>query len=72
MIEGQKGKAATRAKNKYRDKSYSRVEFLGPIGYKEKIEKAVANEKKRRGTELSRNAWIIEAIEEKIERENSK
>lgn len=60
----QKGKSATRAKNKYRGKNYDRVEVVGPLGIKEKLEVLC----KDKGYE-SRNSFILEAIREKAERD---
>lgn len=67
-----KGTSATRAKNKYRDKTYERIEILGKIGEKAEIEAAAQGLSVKRGEEVSRNAFILEAIREKIERENNR
>ena len=58
------GTAATRAKNKYRDKTYDRMELALPKGMKAQIV-----EKVKAGAAASNNAYVIEAIKEKMERE---
>ena len=59
-----RGPAATRAKNKYRESNYDRMELTIPKGGKERIQ-GIA---KKAGYN-SCNAYILAAIEEKIERE---
>ncbi|BFH10715.1 transcriptional regulator [Paenibacillus melissococcoides] len=58
-----KGKAATRAKDKYNSANYDQIKLWGRKGDRERIDVAAAKSGK------SRNAFIMEAIEEKIERE---
>ena len=58
------GNAATRAKNKYRDNTYDRKELALPKGMKDIID---AHAKKRG---VSMNAYIIDAIVEKMEQED--
>lgn len=67
MILEETGKSSTRAKNKYRDKTYDRIEFLGPVGSKAKLEAFW----KAHGYE-SRNAFVLAAVQEKMEREAEK
>lgn len=59
-----RGIAATKAKNKYRNNNYDRIELAVPKGMKEKINMAAKN----RG--ISKTAYIVEAVNEKFEREN--
>ncbi|WP_409346778.1 transcriptional regulator [Paenibacillus sp. MBLB4367] len=58
-----KGTAATRAKDKYNAANYDQVKFLVPKGGRAIIDEA-AN-----AADLSRNAFIAQAINEKIERD---
>ena len=57
--------AATRAKNKYRDKNYDRMELALPKGMKAEIVEQV-----RQGKADSNNAYVVAAVKEKMEREN--
>ncbi|MEK3944968.1 MULTISPECIES: transcriptional regulator [unclassified Paenibacillus] len=59
----QQGKASTRAKDKYNAANYDQVKLWVKKGDREKID-AVAKQ-----LDKSRNAFILEAIEEKISRE---
>ena len=56
--------AATRAKNKYRDKAYDRMELTLPKGMKAEIVELV-----EQGKADSNNAYVVAAIKEKMERE---
>lgn len=58
--------SSTRAKNKYRDKTYDRMELSLPKGMKEQIADMV-----KQGLAASNNAYVIAAIVEKMEREKS-
>ncbi|MNM22051.1 hypothetical protein D3C81_324210 [compost metagenome] len=58
-----KGKASTRAKDKYNAANYDQVKFWTPKGYREEIDAAADS------AGMSRNAFIMEAIKEKIQRE---
>lgn len=58
-----KGTAATRAKNKFNTKNYDRL-----YPYVEKGKKAIYEEEARKVGYDSLNQFIIDAIEEKIER----
>lgn len=55
-----RGKSATTAKNKYRDKNYDRMELAVPKGMKSEIETAY----KEMGYP-SKNAFITDAVREK-------
>jgi lysophospholipid acyltransferase (LPLAT)-like uncharacterized protein len=57
--------AATRAKNKYRDKTYDRMELALPKGLKAEIVEQV-----RQGKAKSNNDYVVAAVKEKMEREN--
>lgn len=57
--------AATRAKNKYRDKNYDRMELALPKGMKAEITELV-----KLGKASSNNAYVVAAVKEKMEREN--
>lgn len=57
--------AATRAKNKYRDKTYDRMELTLPKGMKAEIVEQV-----RQGKADSNNAYVVAAVKEKMKREN--
>lgn len=61
-----RGEAATRAKNKYRDKTYDRMELAVPKGLKAIVEGAAKECGK------SKNAYVVEAIQEKYERDTGK
>lgn len=67
MDEKKSSTAATREKNKYRDKTYDRMEIVVPKGYKEKIENLVTL-----GKATSRNDYIFTAILEKMARDDEK
>lgn len=60
-----KGTAATRAKDKYNAANYEQIPFRGKKGDRERIDAAA------KAVGMSRNAFILEAIEEKIKRENA-
>ncbi|BFH11212.1 transcriptional regulator [Bacillus cereus] len=62
-MEDQKGKAATRAKNKYNAANYDRLYPYVPKGRKAVYEAAA------KASGLSLNDFVTKAIEEKIERE---
>lgn len=57
--------AATRAKNKYRDKTYDRMELALPKGLKAEIAERV-----KQGKADSNNAYVVAAVREKMERES--
>lgn len=57
--------AATRAKNKYRDKNYDRMELVLPKGMKMEIVEQV-----RQGKADSNNAYVVAAVREKMGRDN--
>lgn len=58
--EKTRGKAATRAKNKYNAKTYDQFIVTVPVGQKTEIDK----EAKKQGYK-SRNEFVVAAIEEK-------
>ena len=58
----QDGSSATRAKNKYRDKTYDRMELVLPKGRKE----AIRTHASAQGESL--NGFISKAVDERIER----
>lgn len=60
-----RGPAATKAKNKYRDSNYDRMELAVPKGMKRKIEE----EAEKQGFS-SKNGYIVEAIKEKYQKDN--
>lgn len=60
----QQGKASTRAKDKYNAANYDQVKLWVKKGDRERIDAAA------KAVDKSRNAFILEAIEEKIKREN--
>lgn len=62
-MEKKQGNAATRAKTKYNTANYDQVKFWAPKGEREKIDEAAAK------ANLSRNAYIAQAIQEKMERD---
>lgn len=64
--ETPRGQAATNAKNKYRDKNYDRMELTLPKGMKAQI-----TERVKAGAANSNNAYVTEAIKEKMEREGN-
>lgn len=59
-----RGAAATKAKNKYRDLNYDRMELTLPKGMKEAVKERVAA-----GAAKSNNEYVTNAIREKMERE---
>lgn len=59
----QQGKASTRAKDKYNAANYDQVKLWVKKGDRERIDAEAKQHDK------SRNAFILEAIEEKIARE---
>ncbi len=61
-----KATAATRAKNKYKAKTYDRMELALPKGMKAQIVEQV-----QQGKAKSNNAYVIAAIIEKMEREKA-
>ena len=63
-LEQSSGKASTRAKNKYRDKTYDRVEITLPKGRKAELQAHAA----QRGESL--NGFIGRAIDEQVKRDN--
>ena len=60
-----RGASATKAKNKYRDENYDRMELALPLGMKERI---VAHIKTTSDT--STNGFVKRAITETMERDN--
>jgi uncharacterized protein (DUF1778 family) len=60
----QQGKASTRAKDKYNAANYDQVKLWVKKGDRERIDAAA------KAVDMSRNAFILEAIEEKMKREN--
>lgn len=56
--------ARTVASNKYQKENYERINILAPMNYKEKVKPFA----EKAGISLS--AYIIQAINEKIERES--
>lgn len=62
-----RGKSATAAKNKFRDKNYDRTELTLPKGMKALIDEAVSE-----CGYASRNNYIIEAVKEKYEKETGR
>ena len=61
-MEDKKGNASTRAKRKYNEKNYDRLTMNIKKGRKDEL-KTIAD-----GQGLSLNAFILTAIDEKIER----
>lgn len=57
-----RGPAATKAKNKYRDKAYDRMELAVPKGMKAVIDSAAKE------ANMSRTEFIISAVKEKMEK----
>lgn len=55
--------ARTVASNKYQKNNYDRINILAPLNYKEKVKEYAEK------ADLSISAYIIKAIDEKIERE---
>ena len=62
-----RGEAATKAKNKYRDKNYDRMELAVPKGMKSFVEKVA----KEQGYS-SKNAYVVEAVKEKYLKDTGK
>ncbi|OPA80789.1 transcriptional regulator [Paenibacillus selenitireducens] len=60
------GKASTRAKDKYNAANYDQIKIWSKKGDRGRIDEAAKKADK------SRNAFILEAIEEKIERDLNK
>ena len=60
-MEQSNGKSSTRAKNKYRDKTYDRMEVTLPKGKKAIIQAHAETQ----GESL--NAYIVEAIRQRLE-----
>lgn len=63
-MEDKKGTARTRANNKYSAKTYDRLNILVKKGRREEL-KTIAD-----GQGLSLNAFVLSAIDEKIDRLN--
>lgn len=59
-----RGAAATKAKNKYRDTKYDRIELAVPKGMK-----AAVKERVKAGAAKSVNEYVANAVKEKMERE---
>lgn len=55
--------ARTVASNKYQKENYERINILAPLDYKKKVKPYAEN------AGMSLSAYIIRAIDEKIERE---
>lgn len=55
--------ARTVASNKYQKNNYDRINILAPLNYKEKVKEYAEK------ADLSISAYIIKAVNEKIERE---
>lgn len=64
MEQQGQGKASTRAKDKYNAANYDQVKLWVKKGDRERIDAAA------KAMDMSRNAFILEAIEEKIKRES--
>lgn len=64
MENSDKGSSATRAKNKYNRKNYDQYLLTLKKGEKERYQQIA------RSKDVSLNSFIIEAIEEKIQRES--
>lgn len=62
-----RGEAATKAKNKYRDKNYDRMELAVPRGMKDLVKKVA----KEQGYN-SHTSYIVEAVKEKYFRDTGK
>lgn len=60
------GKASTRAKDKYNAANYDQIKLWGKKGDRDRIDEAAQK------AGMTRNAFIMKAIEEKIEREKEK
>lgn len=59
-----RGAAATKAKNKYRDNNYDRMEVTVPKGMKAAVEERV-----KEGAARSKNDYVVKALQEKMQRE---
>lgn len=59
-----RGTAATKAKNKYRDNNYDRMEVTVPKGMKAAVEERV-----KEGAARSKNDYVVKALQEKMQRE---
>lgn len=59
-----RGAAATKAKNKYRNNKYDRMEVTVPKGMKAAVEERVAE-----GAARSKNDYVVKALLEKMQRE---
>lgn len=55
--------ARTVASNKYQKENYDRINILAPLNYKDRVKEYAEK------SDMSISAYIIKAIEEKIERE---
>lgn len=55
--------ARTVASNKYQKENYERINILAPLGYKEKVKQCAEK------ANMSLSAYIIQAINKKIEQE---
>lgn len=60
------GKASTRAKDKYNAANYDQIKIWGRKGDRDRIDEVAKK------NNMSRNAFILEAIEEKIQRDINK
>ena len=65
-MEQSNGKSSTRAKNKYRDKTYDRMEVTLPKGKKAIIQAHAETQ----GESL--NAYVCEAVDARMEKEDNK
>mgnify|MGYP000921568020 FL=1 len=63
------GKTSTKAKDKYNKKAYDQMLIRPFSGDKAKFQAFLDEQNKRLGTEKSLNQFVLEAIEEKMERE---
>lgn len=59
-----RGESATKAKNKYRDKNYDRMELAVPKGMKDFIKQAAKDQ-----GYSSQNSYVVDAIKEKYSRD---
>ncbi len=57
--------ARTVASNKYQKENYDRINILAPLNYKDKVKEFAEK------SDMSISAYIIKAVDEKIEREGS-
>lgn len=58
--------ARTVASNKYQKENYDRINILAPLNYKDKVKEFAEK------SGMSISAYIIKAVDEKIEREGEK